>query len=84
MDGPQSLLSPELSGLQEETQEYASESKLRELVGKYSEFINFPIYLYDSKEIDVPVEDQEEEPESEASDSADIEDEGETSYLQRP
>jgi hypothetical protein len=26
-------------------QEYASEAKLRELVQRYSEFINFPIYL---------------------------------------
>ena len=38
--------------LQEEAQEYADETKLRELVGKYSEFINFPIYLWGSKEVD--------------------------------
>lgn len=38
--------------MQEEAQEYADETKLRELVGKYSEFINFPIYLWGSKEVD--------------------------------
>ncbi len=37
-------------------QEYADEAKLRELVARYSEFINFPIYLMATKEVDVPVE----------------------------
>lgn len=32
--------------LKEECQEYLDEAKLQELVGKYSEFINFPIYLW--------------------------------------
>ena len=41
---------------QEETQEYLEETKLKELVEKYSEFINFPIYLYASKEVDVPAD----------------------------
>lgn len=45
--------------LQEETQEYLQEAKLKELVGKYSQFINFPIYLYASKEVDVPLDDEE-------------------------
>lgn len=61
--------------LQEETQEYASEAKLRELVKRYSEFINFPIYLYESKEIDVPIEEDAEEPTT-SSVSDEIEDEG--------
>eukprot|EP00959_Pyramimonas_sp_CCMP1952_P450741 9437329-Pyramimonas_sp.AAC.2 len=36
--------------------------RAQELVGKYSEFINFPIYLYNSKEVskEVPIEDDEE------------------------
>lgn len=42
--------------LQEETQEYLEEAKLKELVEKYSEFINFPIYLYASKDVDVPAD----------------------------
>merc|ERR1740138_1879318 len=44
--------------LKEEAQEYLEETKLQALVERYSEFINFPIYLYNSKEIseEVPVE----------------------------
>ena len=60
--------------MQEETQEYATEAKLRELVKRYSEFINFPIYLYESKEIDVPLEDEEES--TPISSGDEIEDEG--------
>ncbi|XP_039000345.1 endoplasmin homolog [Hibiscus syriacus] len=41
--------------LREEAQEYLEESKLKELVKKYSEFINFPIYIWASKEVDVEV-----------------------------
>lgn len=37
----------------------AQESKLRELVGRYSEFINFPIYMLTEKEVEVPVEEEE-------------------------
>ncbi|GJZ12002.1 endoplasmin [Tanacetum coccineum] len=37
--------------LREEAGEYLEESKLKELVKKYSEFINFPIYLWASKEV---------------------------------
>ena len=55
---------------QEDTQEYLEEAKLKELVAKYSEFINFPIYLYGSKEVDkeVPV-DEEEAPEDDEADA---------------
>lgn len=57
--------------LREEAGEYLEESKLKELVKKYSEFINFPIYLWASKEVDVEVpadeddsSDEEEKPEA--------------------
>ena len=61
--------------LQEETQEYLEEAKLKELVAKYSEFINFPIYLYASKEVDVPADEAADE--SEVSDEeADTADDG--------
>ena len=48
-------------GTQEDAQEYLEEVKLKELVAKYSEFINFPIYIYGSKEVDkeVPVDEEE-------------------------
>ncbi|XP_028788281.1 endoplasmin homolog [Neltuma alba] len=59
--------------LREEAGEYLEESKLKELVKKYSEFINFPIYIWASKEVDVEVpadeEEEEEEPSSESSSS---------------
>ncbi|CDP07384.1 unnamed protein product [Coffea canephora] len=58
----------------DEAQEYLNESKLKELVKKYSEFINFPIYLWASKEVDVEVpadeedsSDEDEKPESSSS-----------------
>ncbi|XP_047168144.1 endoplasmin homolog [Vigna umbellata] len=41
--------------LKEEAGEYLEESKLKELVKRYSEFINFPIYIWASKEVDVEV-----------------------------
>ena len=47
--------------LQEDESEFLEESKLRELVGKYSEFIDFPIYLYGSKEVDVEAPEEEED-----------------------
>ena len=46
--------------LKEEAQEYLEEDKLKELVEKYS-VINFPIYLWNSEEVeeDVPLSDEE-------------------------
>ena len=60
--------------LKEDAQEYLEESKLQALVERYSEFINFPIYLYNSKEVseEVPVEKDD----AEASDDADEGDDG--------
>ncbi|KAK8946773.1 hypothetical protein KSP39_PZI006958 [Platanthera zijinensis] len=50
--------------LRDEAKEYLDETKLKDLVKKYSEFINFPIYLWASKEVDVEVPSDEEEEES--------------------
>jgi len=65
---------------QEEAQEYKEESKLRELVAQYSEFINFPIYLWTTKETEVEVPDEEAEAAAAAAredkSEEDIEDEG--------
>ncbi|KAF8405393.1 hypothetical protein HHK36_010298 [Tetracentron sinense] len=47
--------------LREEAGEYLEESKLKELVKKYSEFINFPISIWASKEVDVEVPADEDE-----------------------
>lgn len=71
--------------MQEETQEYLEEAKLKELVLKYSEFINFPIYLYASKEVDVPADEAAEteaddsevsDEDEEVTDDEDVEDDG--------
>ncbi|XP_043708823.1 endoplasmin homolog isoform X1 [Telopea speciosissima] len=68
--------------LREEAQEYLEEDKLKELVKKYSEFINFPIYIWASKEVDVEVpadEDSSEEEETTESSSSEEEAEEEDS-----
>ena len=63
--------------LKEEAQEYLDEGKLKDLVEKYSEFINFPIYMWESKEEseEVPIEDDDEEKSDEEKEEEDDEDE---------
>ncbi|XP_020203654.1 endoplasmin homolog isoform X2 [Cajanus cajan] len=67
--------------LKEEAGEYLEESKLKELVKRYSEFINFPIYLWASKEVDVEVpadeDDSSDEDDSESTSKEESEDEDE-------
>ncbi|KAJ6352078.1 hypothetical protein OIU76_001321 [Salix suchowensis] len=60
--------------LREEAGEYLEESKLKDLVKKYSEFINFPIYLWASKEVDVEVPADEDESSDEAAESSSSDD----------
>ncbi|KAK1419733.1 hypothetical protein QVD17_29024 [Tagetes erecta] len=59
--------------LKDEASEYLEESKLKELVKKYSEFINFPIYIWASKEVDVqaPAEDNDASDDEETPESTD-------------
>eukprot|EP00271_Cylindrocystis_brebissonii_P013006 TRINITY_DN32544_c0_g1_i1.p1 TRINITY_DN32544_c0_g1~~TRINITY_DN32544_c0_g1_i1.p1 ORF type:complete len:859 (-),score=258.80 TRINITY_DN32544_c0_g1_i1:582-3158(-) len=64
--------------LKEEAKEYSNEDKLKELVKKYSQFINFPISLWASKEVDVEVpadDDEEVEEEVEETETAEGEEE---------
>ncbi|KAA8537510.1 hypothetical protein F0562_027118 [Nyssa sinensis] len=65
--------------LREEAGEYLEESKLKDLVKKYSEFINFPIHLWASKEVDVevPADEEDSSDEEESSESSSSEEEGE-------
>lgn len=65
--------------LREEAGEYLEEGKLKELVKKYSEFINFPIYLWATKETEteVPVDDDESTDEEETTESNSSEEESE-------
>lgn len=46
--------------LKEDADEFLEDNKLRELISRYSEFINFPIYVYSSRTetIDVPVDEE--------------------------
>ncbi|KAK0575479.1 hypothetical protein LWI29_001273 [Acer saccharum] len=61
--------------LREEAGEYLEESKLKDLVKKYSEFINFPIYIWATKEVDVEVPTDEDESSEEEKDTSSSEDE---------
>ncbi|XP_020260485.1 endoplasmin homolog [Asparagus officinalis] len=64
--------------LRDEAKEYLDEFKLKDLVKKYSEFINFPIYLWASKEVDVEVPtDEESSDEEETSEATTSEEEEE-------
>ncbi|KAL2895588.1 Endoplasmin-like protein [Bienertia sinuspersici] len=62
--------------LREEAGEYLEEAKLKDLVKKYSEFINFPIYLWATKEVEkeVPADDDESSDEEETKESSSEED----------
>jgi heat shock protein 90kDa beta len=61
--------------LNDESHDFADVDRVKELVGKYSEFIAFPIYLYVSKEVEVEVEMTPEEIAAQESAENDTEDE---------
>lgn len=42
--------------LKEDTEEFLQEDRLRDMIKRYSEFINFPIYLYTAKEVEKEIE----------------------------
>ncbi|CAI9786531.1 unnamed protein product [Fraxinus pennsylvanica] len=64
--------------LSDGAQEYLDEFKLKELVKKYSEFINFPIYLWASKEVDEEVPaDEEDSSDEDDTDETKSDEEGE-------
>ncbi len=60
--------------LKQDAYEFAEEEKIKSLVRKYSEFINFPIYLRTKKEVtkEVLVEDVEEVEEVEKTDDVEV------------
>lgn len=71
--------------LKEEAQDFLEEDTIKNLIKKYSQFINFPIYMWTSKTIEeeVPIEEEPtEEPEKKQDetddDEAKVEDESET------
>lgn len=46
--------------LKEEAQDFLEEDTVKQLIKKYSQFINFPIYMWSSKTVDEEVPDEEE------------------------
>lgn len=65
--------------LKDDAVEYVEQDKIKNLVKKYSEFIQYPIKLFLSKEIRKQVDEEEEaKPEDATKDEAEIKDEGET------
>jgi heat shock protein beta len=59
--------------LREDAQEFLEAARIKALVSKYSEFVNFPIYLWSSKEVEeeVPVEDDKKDDAKKDDDSKD-------------
>jgi heat shock protein beta len=71
--------------LKDDAAEYVEQEKIKNLVKKYSEFINYPIKLYLSKDVRETVEVEEEEtPEKKDDDETQIEDEGEKEASEEP
>jgi HSP90 family molecular chaperone len=69
--------------LKDDAVEYVEQDKIKNLVKKYSEFIQYPIKLFLSKEVRKEVEEEEEQKEAtieetKKGDDAEIKDEGET------
>lgn len=60
--------------LKEEAQDFLEEDTIKQLIKKYSQFINFPIYMWTSKSIEEEVPVDEEKPEKPENDNTDDED----------
>jgi len=60
--------------LKEDALDYLSESKLREVTGKFSQFIQYPIYVKTKKEVEVEDDDDDEEDEDDEEEDVDAKD----------
>merc|ERR1712176_1455876 len=64
--------------LKEDAHDYLSEDKLKESVKKYSQFIQFPIYVKVKKEVDAEAEEDDDDDEKEDEDEEKTDDDVET------
>jgi heat shock protein beta len=67
--------------LKDDSVEYLEQDKIKTLITKFSSFINYPIYLYQSKEVSkqIPIEDDEaEEKVTETTEDAEVTEDGES------
>merc|ERR1712178_560468 len=72
--------------LKEDASEFLEQSKLEDLVKRYSEFITFPIYLHKSKTetVEVPIDDDDDDEEEEEEEEEGEEEEGEEEEEEEP
>lgn len=70
--------------IKDEAQDFLEEDTVRELVRKYSQFINFPIFMWSSKvvEEEVPVEDPSDSNEKPTTDDETVNDDGEDAQVE--
>lgn len=66
--------------LKEEAYDFVEQDTLKTLISKYSQFINFPIYLWASKTVEVeePIDDEEETTTTESDEEGKVEESSET------
>lgn len=62
--------------LKEEAQDFLEEDTIKQLIKKYSQFINFPIYMWTSKTVEEEIPIEEEKPEKPVTDDDAEDDEG--------
>lgn len=77
--------------LKEDASEFLEEAKLKDLITKYSQFINFPIYLETSEEVEVEIKEDEaddqetaEEDVSEDEEKTEIDEDSEVDEEEKP
>mmetsp|Transcript_62706 Transcript_62706/g.168148 ORF Transcript_62706/g.168148 Transcript_62706/m.168148 type:complete len:784 (+) Transcript_62706:57-2408(+) len=63
--------------LKEDAHEFLSEDKLKELTKKYSQFMQFPIYVKTKKEIEADAEEDDDDDDDEEKDDAEVKEEDE-------